>query len=149
GPGGVGKTRLALQAARSAQEHYADGAAFVDLAPLQDGSLVAATIARALGVAERGGTPVREALVAHLRGRRLLLLLDNAEQVLEATAEEAAALHGACPALRLLVTSRVALRLRGEQVYPLPPLAVPEPGEVAAPEALGQVPAVALFVQRA
>ncbi len=85
--------------------------AFVDLAPLREGSLMAATIAGALSLSERGGTPLREALVAHLRTRRLLLLLDNAaEQVLEAAAEEVAALQGACPGLRVLVTSRAAQR---------------------------------------
>ena len=149
GPGGVGKTRLALQAARGAQEHYADGAAFVDLAPLQDAGLVAATIALALGVAERGGAPLREALVGHLRPRQVLLLLDNAEQVLAAVADEVATLHAACPGLRLLVTSRAALHLRGEQIYPVPPLAVPEPGGGLSPTALGAVPSAALFVQRA
>ena len=146
GPGGVGKTRLALQAARAAQDHYAGGVAFVDLAPLQDGSLVAATIARAVDVAEWGGASPREALMAHLRSRQLLLLLDNAEQVLAAVAEETAALHAACPGVRLLVTSRAALHLRGEQLYPVPPLAVPEPGSERSPAALLAVPAVALFV---
>ena len=147
GPGGVGKTRLALQAARAAREHFADGVAFVDLAPLQDAGLVAATIALALGVAERGDTPLRDTLVAHLRPRQLLLLLDNAEQVLAAVADEAAALHAACPGVRLLVTSRAALHLRGEQIYPVPPLAVPEPRSERSPAALVAVPA--LFVQRA
>jgi predicted ATPase/transcriptional regulator with XRE-family HTH domain len=149
GPGGVGKTRLALHAARVAQEHHADGVAFVDLAPLQDAGLVAATIARALGVTEQGSASPREALVAFLRPRQALLLLDNAEQVLEAVADEAAALHAACPGLRLLVTSRAALHLRGEQVYAIPPLAVPEPGSERSLAALSAVPAAALFVQRA
>jgi predicted ATPase/transcriptional regulator with XRE-family HTH domain len=149
GPGGVGKTRLTLQVARSVQEHYADGVAFVDLTPLREGHLVPGALARALGVTERGGQPLREALIAHLRGRQVLVLVDNAEHLLEAAAAEVAALHAACAGLRLLVTSRVALHLRGEQVYPVPPLALPEPGGGLVGEALGQVPAVALFVQRA
>ncbi len=149
GPGGVGKTRLAVQAARTAQEHYADGVAFIDLAPLREFSLVAGTIAQALGLTERGDTPLREALVAHLRTRQLLLLLDNAEQVLPAVAEEVAGLLAACPGVRLLVTSRAALHLRAEQVYPVPPLAVPEEGGELSPAMLGAVAAVALFVQRA
>jgi predicted ATPase len=77
------------------------------------------------------------------------VLLDNAEHLLAAVAEEVAALRAACPGLRLLVTSRVALRLRGEQIYPVPPLALPVLGEGRSPTALGQVPAVALFVARA
>jgi predicted ATPase/transcriptional regulator with XRE-family HTH domain len=149
GPGGVGKTRLAVQVARSVQEHYADGVAFADLTPLREGPLVPSALAVALGVRERGDQPLREVLIAHLRERQVLLLLDNAEQVLEAVAEEVAALRAACPGLRLLVTSRVALRLQGEQVYPVPPLELPLPGDGLAVAALGEVPAVALFVQRA
>jgi predicted ATPase/transcriptional regulator with XRE-family HTH domain len=147
GPGGVGKTRLAVQVAHSVQEHYADGVVFVDLAPLREGTLVPAALAGALGVRQQGGQSLREAVVAHLRGCQLLLLLDNAEHVLVAVAEEVAALRTACPGLRLLVTSRVALRLQGEQLYPVPPLALPGPGDGRS--ALGQVPAVALFVARA
>jgi predicted ATPase/DNA-binding XRE family transcriptional regulator len=149
GPGGVGKTSLALRVARTVHEHYADGVVFVDLAPLREGRLVPTALAAALGVREQGGQSLRQALVAHLRGRQTLLLLDNAEHVLEATAEEAAALRAACPGLRLLVTSRVALRLQGEQLYPVPPLALPASGDDGSVGGLGQVPAVALFVQRA
>jgi predicted ATPase len=149
GPGGVGKTRLAVQVARTVQEHYADGVAFADLSPLREVPLVASAIAAALGVREQGRQPLREALVAHLRGRQVLLVLDNAEQVLAAAAAVVAALRAACPGLRLLVTSRVALRLQGEQVYPVPPLALPDTSSQRAPEALGAVAAVALFVQRA
>jgi predicted ATPase/transcriptional regulator with XRE-family HTH domain len=149
GPGGVGKTRLAVQVAQSVREHYADGVAFVDLAPLREDRLVPAALAGALGVREQGPQSLREALVAHLRAYHLLLLVDNAEHVLVGVAEEMAALRAACPGLCLLVTSRVALRLRGEQLYPVPPLALPAASESLGPEALGQVPAVALFVQRA
>jgi predicted ATPase len=149
GPGGVGKTRLAVQLARTVQEHYADGVAFVDLSALRDAALVAATIAGALGVREQGGQPLRAALVAHLRERQVLLLLDNAEHLLDAVAAEVAALRAACPGLRLLVTSRVALRVQAEQVYPVPPLALPVAGDGLSVAALEQVPAVALFVQRA
>ncbi len=149
GPGGVGKTRLALHVARSAWEHDAGGVAFVDLTPLREGGLAPAAIAQALGVTERGGQSLRTALIAHLRARPMLVLLDNAEHVLEAVADEVAALRAACPDLRVLVTSRVALRLQGEQVYPVPPLALPDMAGGLPVEALEHVPAVALFVQRA
>jgi predicted ATPase/DNA-binding XRE family transcriptional regulator len=148
GPGGVGKTRLALQVVGSLSEHMAGGVTFVDLTPLRDARLVPHAIAQALGLAERGGQRLLEALVAYLQARPMLLLLDNAEHILEAVAE-VAALRAACPALRLLVTSRVALRVQGEQVYPVPPLALPTTGEVTSPEGLEQVAAAALFVQRA
>jgi predicted ATPase/transcriptional regulator with XRE-family HTH domain len=149
GPGGVGKTRLAVQVAQSVREHYADGVAFVDLAPLREGRLVPAALAGALGVREQGGQSLREALVAHLRPSHLLLLLDNAEHLLAAVADEVAALRMACPGLRLLVTSRVPLHLQVEQVYPVPPLSLPAPEDERSVAALGLVPAVALFVQRA
>jgi predicted ATPase len=149
GPGGVGKTRLAVQVARGVQEHVADGVVFVDLTPLREATLVPAALAGALGVREQGSQPLRAALITHLRARQLLLLLDNAEHLLAAVADEVAALRMACPGLRLLVTSRVALRLRGEQVYPVPPLTLPDPQGSPTLEVLAQVPAVALFVQRA
>jgi predicted ATPase len=149
GPGGIGKTRLAVQVARALAEHVADGVAFVDLSPVREARLVPATIAQALGVPEQAERGLRETLIAHLRARQALLLLDNAEHLLAAVAAEVAALHAACPGLRLLVTSRVALRLQGEQVYPLPPLALPPPGRPLSVDELGQVATVALFVQRA
>jgi len=148
GPGGVGKTRLALHAAHAAQERFADGAAFVDLTPLRDPALVLPAIAQALGLTAQGSRPAAGVLAAHLRDRHLLVVLDNCEQVAEA-APEVAALRAACPGLRVLATSRVALRVRGEQVYPVPPLATPAPDHLPPLAALEQVAAVALFVQRA
>ncbi len=148
GPGGVGKTRLALHAAHAAQERFADGAVFVDLTPLRDPTLVLLTIAQTLGLLSQGSRPAADVLAAHLRDRHLLLVLDNCEQV-AAAAPEVATLRAACPGLRVLATSRVALRLQGEYAYPVPPLALPDPDDLPALDALGHVAAVALFVRQA
>jgi predicted ATPase/DNA-binding SARP family transcriptional activator len=119
GVGGCGKTRLALAVARSAEPRFADGAALVPLAPLRDPSAVIPAIAHALGVAE-GGDPFSTVLDL-LRSREQLLILDNAEHLLDAW-PEVATLAAACPGLRILVTSRIPLRVRGEVRYPLTPL---------------------------
>jgi non-specific serine/threonine protein kinase len=124
GHGGVGKTRLALGVAAGAGADFPDGAVFVPLAPVGDPALVVPTVARALGVAEVGGKPPPEALRAHLRDRRLLLVLDNCEQVLDA-APAVAGLLAACAGLAVLATSRAPLRVRGEREYPVRPLACP------------------------
>ena len=127
--------------------HYLDGAVFVDLSPLIDPVRVLPTIASVLGVRERGDEPLGQSLSRHLRDRRLLLVLDNCEQVL-AVAPDLAALLAVCSCLTILATSREALRLRGEQEMPVTPLALPDP-HVRSLAALSQVPAVALFVERA
>ena len=118
GPGGVGKTRLALAAADETADRFPDGAAFVDLTPIVDPNLVIPAIARCFGVLEAGDRPVAERLADALRERRLLLVLDNFEQVVEA-APMLAALLAACPRLTALATSREPLRLSGEQVVPV------------------------------
>ena len=148
GPGGVGKTRLALAVADALKDAFADGARFVDLAPVADPALVPAEAARVLGVCDNGATPPFERLIAHLRDRRLLLVLDNFEHLLAATSA-LADLLAACPALRVLTTSREPLRLRWEQVWRLPPLALPDPRHPPALPDLAAVPSVALFVARA
>lgn len=146
GPGGVGKTRVAIEVARRVATDFADGAVFVDLAPLRDPALVLATIARALGIEEREATPVHERLVTALRSKRLLLLVDNFEQVVSA-APGVVDLLASCPGVVIVVTSRVKLHLRGGRDYPLAPLTLPNDNE--SPEMLMRSPAVELFLDRA
>jgi predicted ATPase/class 3 adenylate cyclase len=148
GPGGTGKTRLALAVAAEALDAFPDGVWVVDLASLTDPSLVLSRIAGVLGVRETGGPALSQALAAFLATKRLLLVLDNFEQVLEA-APQLAELLAACPQLSLLVTSREPLQVRAEQQIPVAPLALP-PAEVPLSLAeLARVPAIDLFVQRA
>ena len=151
GPGGTGKTRLALQVAADLMDRFADGVFFVDLAPIADPSLIAATIAPVLGVPERG-EHLLDDLKRHVQSRTLLLVLDNFEQIL-AGAPVVAELLAASAGLKILVTSRAALQVRGEQQVEVPPLAAPDlsqvPGLAPSVEALQQYPAVALFVERA
>lgn len=149
GPGGVGKTRLALAVVAGPQASFAPGVAFVALAPLADPALVLPTVARALGLREGGDPSLREALHAHLRARgALLLVLDNLEH-LRAAAPEVADLLAACPHLTILATSRAPLRLRGEQEYPVAPLSVPALAAVPAAAVVATAPAALLFAERA
>jgi predicted ATPase len=147
GPGGVGKTRLAIQVAADLASQFADGAAFISLAALKDPQLVVQTVAQALGVSEADGQAIDERLLAYLRPRQLLLLLDNAEQLLAAAPLATQGLDAA-PRLKLLVTSREPLRVRDERVVPVLPLALPDAEHLPDLETLAQVPAVALFVAR-
>ncbi|HEY7035457.1 MAG TPA: LuxR C-terminal-related transcriptional regulator [Thermomicrobiales bacterium] len=148
GPGGVGKTRLAVQIAAELADAYADGAAFVSLAAVRDPDLVGSAIAATLGVVEAGGRTSAERLEDALRTRHLLLVLDNYEHLLDA-APLVTDLLGRCPRLTVLATSRVVLRLDGERVVPVPPLAVPDPERPPVVEQLADVAAVRLFVARA
>jgi predicted ATPase/class 3 adenylate cyclase len=153
GPGGCGKTSLALRVASEvlASEHgdaFEDGVFFVALAPINDPGLVVSTIAQTLGVREVGGRPLLDSLKDTLRDKRLLLVLDNFEQVLPA-APLVTDLLAECPTLRILVTSRAVLRVSGERDYPVPPLALPEAGGALTAEGLSRYPAVTLFVERA
>lgn len=155
GPGGVGKTRLALRVAEEIEDAFADGVAFVALAPVRQADLVIPSIAQALGVREREDQPVDVRLQTYLHNRELLLILDNVEQVTGA----GPALNDllcACPQLTIVVTSRAPLRLSGEQVYAVPPLALPPRSVTVSgaatlppPDQLAEVEAIQLFVVRA
>lgn len=148
GPGGIGKTRLALQLAAELIEHFPGGVFFVSLAPITDQTLLIPTVAQTLGVREQGGVPLLETLSNHLHEERMLLLLDNFEQIVEA-APAIASLLASVPGLNVLTTSRVPLHLSGEQTYDVPPLALPDVGRLPGLEALTQFEAVALFIERA
>jgi predicted ATPase/transcriptional regulator with XRE-family HTH domain len=148
GPGGVGKTRVALQAAADVQDRFEHGACFVDLAPVSDPGRVVAAIAQALGLQDAARRALLDAVVDALRARHLLLVLDNFEQVLPA-ATDVDALLRACPRLTVLATSRAPLQLRAEHEFPVPPLSLPLAGQSLAPDALTGYAAVALFVERA
>jgi predicted ATPase len=148
GPGGSGKTRLALQAGADLLEEFEDGAFFVALATITDPALVSSTIAGPLGVEESAEQPLMETLRSYLKEKHLLLVLDNFEQVLEGAAD-VGELLAVCPKLKVLATSRIPLRLYGEQEYPVPPLALPDPRVLPPLEVLTQYEAVRLFVERA
>ena len=148
GPGGIGKTRLAIEVTREAGNYFPDGVAFVVLAPLNDAALVTPTVSRALGLREAAGVPPLEALRQHLREKELLLVLDNFEHVTEA-APEVVDLLGSCPNLCVLITSRAPLRVRGEREYPVSPLAMPDPTRTPEAKEVAETPAVELFVERA
>ncbi len=148
GTGGVGKTHLALQVAAEVQANFADGACFVSLAPIQDADLVLPTMIQALGLQSSNDRSPLEQLQAALRERLRLLMLDNFEQVIVA-APLLLELLAACPHLKLLVTSREVLRVRGERTFPVLPLALPDPRRLPDLEALSRYGAVALFVERA
>ena len=172
GPGGTGKTRLALQAAGDVLDQFPDGVFFVELASLSDPDLVAPAIAQVVGLKETSGRPPLEALISALRQRRMLLVLDNFEHLLASpphgsappvpaparalsrtpargVATDAAALMGAAPLLKVLVTSRAPLRLYGEHELPVPPLALPDRRAAPTAEHVAQFEAVRLFAERA
>ena len=148
GTGGVGKTRLSIEAVREAAGFFSDGAAFVALAPVSDAGLVVPTVARSLGLTEAGRRSPMEVLRAYLSGKRFLLVLDNFEHVLEA-APEVIGLIESCPGLTVLVTSRAPLRVRGEQEYPVAPLALPPSAHVPAAEEVAGSSSGRLFAERA
>jgi len=148
GPGGTGKTRLALQAAADLLDDFSDGTVFVPLATLSEAEVFLPAVAETLGVRETGGQPLDETLKDYLRERRMLLVLDNFEQVLEAAPAVTELLAGAS-GLKVLATSRTPLRLYGEKEYAVPPLSVPDVKHLPDLKTLSQYEAVRLFIERA
>jgi predicted ATPase/class 3 adenylate cyclase len=149
GPGGTGKTRLALQSGAELFDRFVDGTYFIDLAPVRDPDSVLATIARTVGLSESSNGSMLDELKGQLREKTMLLLLDNFEQVTSAAVQMAELLQF-CPRLKLLATSREALRVRGEHLYPVPPLGLPKVDvRRPTPEELARYEAIQLFVERA
>jgi predicted ATPase/class 3 adenylate cyclase len=148
GPGGTGKTRLSLQIAAESASRFPDGAFWVALAPISDPDLVPSTIAHALGVHIGGKEDPLQRVLEHVRGKRLLLVLDNFEQILPA-ASSVSALLASGPDLKVIASSRAPLRISGEQEFPVPPLELPDPERLPSLEALAQSDAVRLFIERA
>jgi non-specific serine/threonine protein kinase len=149
GTGGCGKTQLALLVATSLLDSFADSVWLVDLAPAHAAQLVSQAALAALGVRERLCETPPHTLVGWLGGRRLLLVVDNCEHLIDGCAQLAAAVLDACPNLRLLTTSREPLRISGERVWRVSSLDIPEPQSILAPDQVTQFPSVQLFVQRA
>ena len=148
GPGGTGKTRLSLQLAAEAIGDYPDGVFFVPLGPIDDANMVAPAIVQALGMREAVNQPPVARLTEYLRDRRLLMVLDNFEQVQDAGTLVGELLR-ASPGLRVVVTSRSPLHIYGEREFPVPPLGLPDAGAVPEPAELARYESVALFLERA
>jgi len=148
GPGGTGKTRLGLQLAENIKDEYEDGVFFVPLAEIRDPELLPSTIAKTWSIRVSDERPLLEKVKAYLQNRSLLLVLDNFEQILEA-GPVVADMLSASPRLNVLVTSRETLRVSGEYNYPVPPLKLPDSGDLPPLDRLVQFEAVRLFVERA
>lgn len=149
GPGGIGKTRMALQVARERRDSYPHGVWFVDLAPVTDPDLTVTTVAAALGIGEQPGQSMLDVLRAELADRSLLIVLDNCEHLRESCAIVVGAIFESCPNVHVLATSREPLGISGEQLWMVAPLATPDANAVLSISDLAAVESVALFVERA
>ncbi len=149
GPGGTGKTRLALAAADAVRGTFADGVCWVELAPIDDPEVVALAVAGSLGAGEEPGRDVADTIAEHVGEHSMLIVLDNCEHLAAPAAELAHRLLGSCPALSILATSREALGVDGERQLAVPPLALPRDDIVPAPSAIAEFDAVRFFEQRA
>jgi predicted ATPase/class 3 adenylate cyclase len=149
GPGGTGKTRLSLQVATDLLDRFDHGVWLVELAPLADPDLIPQTILSTVGINEQQGKTPLEILKEYLREKKALIVLDNCEHLIEASAKVINTLLNAAPNLRILVTSREALGVKGELSYPVPSLSLPDPKHLPVLEQLSQSEAVRLFIDRA
>jgi len=149
GPGGTGKTRLALEVATTVVDAYPQGIWLVELAPLTDPALVPQAVATALGVREQPGRSILDALLDYLRAKTLLLILDNSEHLIETCAQYTEMMLRAAPGVTILATSREPLGVAGETPYRVPPLSLPDPRRIHHLDSLGQNDCVRLFVERA
>src|SRR5205807_293909 len=148
GPGGTGKARLSIRIAEESAHEFGDGTFFVPLAPISDPELVPSTIAHTLGVQISGAETPLARVLEHVRDKKMLLVLDNFEQILPAATVVRDVL-GASAALKVIASSRAPLRISGEQEFPVPPLELPDPEHLPALDVLAQSDAVRLFVERA
>jgi len=149
GPGGTGKTRLALQVGGGLLEQYPKGVWLVELGPVSDPEVVVQTVAAVFNVREAPSHTLLDMLIEYLKPRELLLILDNCEHLVEASARLAHALLRGCPQLRILATSREPLGVAGEALYRVPPMSRPDPTRVLTADQLGQFEAAQLFIERA
>ena len=149
GPGGTGKTRLSLQVAADLLDQFHHGVWFIELAALTDPELIPQTILSAIGISEQSGKPPLELLREYLHGKKSLIVLDNCEHLIEASARVADVLLNAAPNLRVLASSREALAVKGEASYPVPSLSLPDIKHLPVIEQLSQYEAVRLFIDRA
>jgi predicted ATPase/class 3 adenylate cyclase len=149
GTGGLGKTRLSLQVAADALDDFPDGVWLIELAPLADPKLVPQAVASALGIKEEAGSSVSQALVQHCADRRLLLILDNCEHLIDACAKLAAELLQSLPGIKMLASSRERLNIRGETTYSLPPFVVADPQRKSTFSEVAESDAARLFIERA
>jgi predicted ATPase len=148
GPGGTGKTRLALQAAAEVLQDYPDGVWLLELAPLSNPEMIVQSLAMALNIREQPGRPLQTVIIDTLRSKKLFLILDNCEHLIEACAELALDLLRACPDVRIITSSREMLGVAGEMVYRVPSLALPDSPQASYDE-LAQSESVRLYVERA
>jgi predicted ATPase/DNA-binding CsgD family transcriptional regulator len=149
GPGGVGKTRLALRVGRQLRRAFPDGTCLVELAQLRDPALLVNVVAEQLGLRDQSSRAAIDTVTEHLRVRQVLLVLDNCEHLVDACAQLVHALLRTCPKVRMLATSRQSLRVPGEHTMAIAPLPVPEPDDHPMPDSLGRYDSVSLFVDRA
>ena len=149
GSGGTGKTRLSLQVAAEVLDHFEHGVWFVELAPLVDPDLIPQTILSVMGISEQPGKVPLDVLKEYLHDKKVMLVLDNCEHLIEASAQVANTLLNAAPHLKVLASSREALGVKGEVSYRVPSLSLPDPKHLPAIEQLSQYEAVRLFIDRA